>query len=45
MIDLSCIHENVGYSGDEEIFACRKCGAELTPYEAYLAWQALQGAS
>lgn len=41
MIDLSCIHENLDYFEDEEIYACVKCGVELTQYEA---WQAFQEA-
>lgn len=45
MIDLSCIHENLDYFEAEEIFACVKCGVELTPSEAFEAWQALQEAS
>ncbi len=42
MIDLSCIHENLDYFEAEKIFACVKCGVELTEEEVYQAWLDLQ---
>ncbi len=42
MIDLSCIHENLDYFEAAEIYACVKCGEELTEEEVYQAWLDLQ---